>query len=390
VFDSVVQTPEGIPAVKPKVALAKPTGLPEEFLTPEESAARRPSFVEVEPGQPAQPITWQDVRKLRSTLGDAISNPKVVNDLGQQNIKHLYAALTQDMGNVAGELGQTQAFNQANAGSKALYDFAEGPLAKIISDKKASLADPEPGKVAQALLNGGKVGDTTLQALRANGMDQPVNELAAAMLREKPDLWAKMSPEGKAALIPDPAHRQVIDSALQAQSMAPVGVKMAREAAQAAHEAHMESVEGMLSFGPESSAARVRGLQRQALESGAERTAQSVLLKQQRDQASREAEEANRAFEALPRNDAAERTLEAIRRSHVAAAAGALLGLGHHVLTGEAGISPELGLLAGGAGGELLAGLAGPLARGAQALARRPAKLANPLIGGEAGTLGGQ
>ncbi len=158
------------------------------------------------------PITWTDMQKLRSILGDAMADPVVIRDIGQQNLSRLYASLSGDMKGVAGAVSPEArlAFDAANGETTRLMSLAEGPVSKLVAGVKASASDPLPEVVASRLLSGGKLGASDLAALRAE-MPDAVNELTAAGIRN--GAWGKLSPEAKAALVPDAGRRAVLDSA---------------------------------------------------------------------------------------------------------------------------------------------------------------------------------
>jgi hypothetical protein len=93
-----------------------------------------------------------------------------------------------------------------------LYNFAAGPLSKLISTGKAAEETIKPEAAASSLLAGGKKGATDLAALRTE-VPEAVDELAAAHLRSaKP--WTNMSPEAQAALVPEVGARAVLNSAI--------------------------------------------------------------------------------------------------------------------------------------------------------------------------------
>lgn len=158
---------------------------------------------ELDPGTAPGQYSWGDVQKLRTTLGDAMSNPKVINDVGAQNLQRLYATLTADMrgaaGKVSSEVGTL--FDQANEGSKALYQIGEGPMSRVVAGARPSADDPTPEAVAKGLLAEGKTGASDLGVLRQE-IPQGVNELAAAHLRVNPAGFTKLAPEAQSALIP--------------------------------------------------------------------------------------------------------------------------------------------------------------------------------------------
>lgn len=181
---------------------------------------------------PHTPFVWQDVQNLRSALGDAMANPKLVQELGAKNTSALYAALTTDMRSAAGVAGAGNAFDTANAESTRLYNIAEGPMSKVISGPRASADDPNPENVAKSLIVGGKTGASDLSALQSEIPDG-VKHLSAVAIRQlglsDPTTadsivsnkfmsnWRTMSPEAKAALVPDAAMQNKLEAAASVQ-----------------------------------------------------------------------------------------------------------------------------------------------------------------------------
>lgn len=324
---------------------------------------------------PATPPTWEEVQKFRSTLGDAMSNPTTIRDVGQQNLARLYSSVTQDMRNAVGQSGgdgALAAFDAANAESRRLYGIAQGPLARVIGGPTADVRfDPAPGKVAAGLLAGGKTGDRDIAALASEGL--PVGELAAAQLREAPAGWSKLSPEAQATLVPDTAHRAVIDNALTLASAAPQKEKATVAAADAAHKATVATAQANADFGPTTAQAR-----RNALSAD---NAEGVRDLSRSQMAAKAAQaDAQARFDALPKDDHTANLLHTLQSGHVGAAAGALLGTLHQL-----GLDP----ITGGAGGEVLSRVA-PLAwRGIKAAASGPAGAVPAISGGLGGLLGG-
>jgi hypothetical protein len=390
VFNDVLDTPEGVGA---KSAVTGKSPILDEFGTP--------LTKELSPAVAGKPVTWEDVQKLRSTLGDAMSNPQTIKDVGAQNLSRLYASITADMATTARAKGASDLFDSANAESTRLYGVAEGPIAKVVSGPKASLADdPAPGKVASGLLASGRSGNTDLEALRTEGL--PVGELTAAQLREDPSAWSKLSPEAQQTLVPDSAHRATLDSALAAKSGESEAVKASSAAANATHQAEldrlseasqvakdahaqtvaqtqasiatanaahratMETAKENVKFGPRTAAARVGDLsQSQA----AEGVAQAQALREAKAKLSETTNPLVQGKEKGP--------LHSLVGANVGGELGMLLG---HVVDAS-GLSP----LEHGAVGALI-GAGAPMAyRGARNLITNPGALRDPLIGGYAG-----
>lgn len=162
-------------------------------------------------------VTWQNLSRFRTTLGDAKGNSQIVNSVGEKNLNRLYAAVTADMEEVASKAGAGDLFKQVNAESNRLYEVAEGPMSKIVSGHKVSGADPHPEKIAKSL-------DATDLAVLRREIPQGVNQVAAHNLRGG-KAWEKMTPEEQAALVPDPAHRVLLDTAIGDREAAKVAAK---------------------------------------------------------------------------------------------------------------------------------------------------------------------
>lgn len=184
--------------------------------------------------------TWSDVRKLRTKLGDAMTNPTLIKGVSQQEISALYSALTKDLGAAASQAGAGDLWNNFNTEATRLYGVANGPMSKIISHADATQETLKPGEVAKALLSGAKDDSSDLATLRAE-IPGGVNELAAANLRG-PKIWSELTPEAKAQLVP-PGYGSdktvVLDQALASQEQAATNAK---QLIQAARREHLETV----------------------------------------------------------------------------------------------------------------------------------------------------
>lgn len=159
------------------------------------------------------PAPWADVRTIRSMLGDAKSDPKLIQDIGEQNINKLYAAITQDLNVTASVHGAGDAFAAANAESTRLRGIADGPMSAIIKSPKEGAEGIKPEDAAARLLSGGKRGGTDLATLRQE-IPEGLDELAASHLQTTPNAWAKLSPEAKEALVTDKSARKKLDRAM--------------------------------------------------------------------------------------------------------------------------------------------------------------------------------
>lgn len=158
---------------------------------------------------PGEPTTWDNSRALRSLIGEAKSDPMLVKDIGKKNMDALYSGLTKDMGKTAELLGAKDLWENYNAQSTKLYNFAENKLSKVITSGDERLETLKPEDVAVKLMTGGKKGSTDLEALKEH-LPNGVNELTAASLRH-PTAWKNLSPEAKATMVPDAAMRKQLD-----------------------------------------------------------------------------------------------------------------------------------------------------------------------------------
>lgn len=187
-------------SMEPLAELMKPS-------LPRQLAQRLTAVTEGQEEGIAPATTWDDVRQLRTTLGDAMTNPKLINDVGGQNLAHMYATLSEDLRSAARSVSPEaeQAFNGANATTTQLFDVARGPMSSILNAK-----DPE--SAANAVINSGKKGATAVATLRQE-LPDAVNDLGGTAL--KLGKWDGLSPEMKQQLVPDPATRQTLDTSHQ-------------------------------------------------------------------------------------------------------------------------------------------------------------------------------
>lgn len=191
----------------------------------------------VVPGESGIPVTYADMQQFRSILGDAKTRNQIVQNIGQKNLDHLYSALTSDMEAVAREIGPDAltAFSNANTQAKALYQIAEGPMARIVKSGTETAADPSPETIAKRLLGGGRIGASDLATLRTL-LPTELDQLASAYFhtglesgKAGPVLWGALAPEARAALVPNQAHQKLLSGTqeLVANSIAEAGTRMA-------------------------------------------------------------------------------------------------------------------------------------------------------------------
>lgn len=141
------------------------------------------------------PITWDEAKAFRTELGTNLRNARPAE---RAAIEHLYGGITADLGSTATMAGAGDEFANFNAVSTAAYKLDAGPVEQI-------LGASQPGAAANRFLVQARQGGQPLAQLRAASPEfsDAVDELAAAHLRTG-GAWSKLSPEGQAALVPDP------------------------------------------------------------------------------------------------------------------------------------------------------------------------------------------
>ena len=142
------------------------------------NAAGQPIIV---PAQ-SKPLTWQDVRGIRSQIGERLEDPASIGptDISHAALKRLYGSLSADLQSTAAGQGQAaqDAFNQASALTSGGHSFIDSTLSKVMRGDKLS-----PEQAANGALNSGALGGTLLQSIRSQ-MPAAADELAAAKLRD--------------------------------------------------------------------------------------------------------------------------------------------------------------------------------------------------------------
>lgn len=342
----------------------------------------QPMVTGMSPAKAPSPLTWEEVRKLRSALGDALSNPKIVNDIGEQNLQHLYAAVTQDLGATAVERGAGELFNTYNDVSTRLYNLAAGPMSRIISSTNKALEKITPEDAAKSFLAGGKDGGTALAALRGE-IPKGVDELAAAQLHQGGVKgWAGLAEEGRAALVPDSAKSTALTKAAGLKEQAEQNAKQVIETARKDHTDNVNAADEGKRTGNFSLSQKVRAAQKakaQASAEAAQKARETAYANDKRVRESTQAAVKARAAAPQPTNP----LMPLI--NGVQSLVGAGLGYG-----AAPSILDHLGLTTamGPAGPFLVAagGMAAPaLVRGAKSLVKNPGNAMVPVTGAMAG-----
>lgn len=196
-------------------------------LTPSLPRRLQQSLAAIKGGQQMGALadfTWDGARQLRSAIGEALGDPSIVSSIGEARLKALYKSITTDLKSVADAEGLGKEFEAANAASGQLFGTAEGPIAKVLGSRL-------PGEIAKSLYSQGQVDASLLATLRKE-LPAGVDALSAAGLRE--GNWAKLSPQAKEVLIPDPVARQKVEESIMALGATESMHRTATEAAKSA------------------------------------------------------------------------------------------------------------------------------------------------------------
>lgn len=194
---------------------------------------------------PQGDIPYEALKKLRTLVGNEISNNTIASDVPRSKWKALYAALSDDLGSAAQAAGPDaeKAFSRANAFSAAGYNRIENFLDRVAGKDTVE-------KVFQAAVNPSelKEGGSTINAvMRSLDKEQRkavqsafVKRLGLATAGNQDDLgerfsattfltnWNKVSPEAKLTLLADTdgTLRKNLTKIAEASSMIKEGSKV--------------------------------------------------------------------------------------------------------------------------------------------------------------------
>ena len=310
---------------------------------------RLAGIVDAQMAGQAGEFTWQQARSFRTALGDALRNPKTRADLGDRNLRQLYAALTADLKDTATAAGAGDLFDAANKTSADLFDTAENVVGPILDSKAA------PGDIAKRVAGKAAIDSNQIERLR-KVIPDGVDALAAAHL--SPDNfpgWTALRKNTRSAeaLVPDPAMRGDIDTSIDAIAQAQGHGKTLEDLAGETHNMTVQAAKEL----------------RQRLKD------QNKISKVELKQQVRDAKEALDERTARAGKGSLTKPLATI----ASLGSGGALGMGLDLALRGAGINLE-GILGGGPG--LALGLAVPAAiHGVNELIRHPDLAAGPLIG---------
>jgi hypothetical protein len=179
----------------------------------------------LKPGEVPQ-ATLNDMKKLRSILGDAMTSPKLSEGVDAGKLNELYRALSSDMegaiGNAAGPQGVKQ-FKDFNAEARRLYGLASGPVGDIIASTDSLDKSILPGQaVSKTLAGSEKDGSRLTQLASEPTLKKGLDEVAASQLRAgkgagvtqgDPDkFFSGLAPESKTALFGDETSGKLQDA----------------------------------------------------------------------------------------------------------------------------------------------------------------------------------
>ena len=125
-------------------------------------------------------LPYVALKKLRTLVGNELSDSSLVGDVPRSKWRALYAALSKDMEsavNATGDPAAIQSFKRANAYTKAGHDRMDSVLKPII-DRDA------PEKIFAAAMAGTKQGDTTIHSVMQSLPPAQQKILASTVLRK--------------------------------------------------------------------------------------------------------------------------------------------------------------------------------------------------------------
>jgi hypothetical protein len=132
------------------------------------------------PGKPAG-IPYEALAKLRTLVGNEITNNSLTSDIPRSKWKALYAALSDDMGSVASAAGPqaTAAWQRANWFSRAGYDRIESVLDRVTGDRTKTAE-----QIFSAATSGTKEGATTINAVMRSLLPDERKVVTAAVVNK--------------------------------------------------------------------------------------------------------------------------------------------------------------------------------------------------------------
>jgi hypothetical protein len=132
-------------------------------------------------------ISWKDLKDFRSIIGEKIGEMRFGESSSTNDLRALYAGLSEDMRNTAASQGPraVHAFERANTLNRQNEELIQGALTRILG-KDGNLAPEKAAAAVQAMTKGGKsTGDlkTLAQVRSATIKSGAWNEIAATLIR---------------------------------------------------------------------------------------------------------------------------------------------------------------------------------------------------------------
>lgn len=125
-------------------------------------------------------LSWEQAQAIRTRIGDAMGTPAIVDAIGMQQLRRMYAGLADGMRRSAVAHGQGALFDNANAVTTTGHNFIETVGSKIAKANNPLQETVAPEQATNNILNSG---DTTLQAVRRE-MPDAADVLAAFKARQ--------------------------------------------------------------------------------------------------------------------------------------------------------------------------------------------------------------
>lgn len=121
-------------------------------------------------------LTWGAVKRLRSAIGDQISDPRLISDASTGELKRLYGAISQDMGSAAEQTSQ-RAFRSWQLANR-FWRTAQDRIDLLEPIIRSDVAE----RAFAAAVSGSRDGPTLLRALRGSIPKDQWGDFSAALL----------------------------------------------------------------------------------------------------------------------------------------------------------------------------------------------------------------
>ncbi len=169
---------EGAPALSRWFRNAKIGNIEKALISDLELAATPPGQSSVMPQAPRPAaLPFEAIKKLRTLVGNEITDGSLVSDVPRSKWRALYGALSEDLGDAAKAAGP-----QAEAAWKRTNDFTSQHMQRL--DELASIVRRDaPEKIFTAALSGANEGATVVKRVMSALPAEEKREVAAAVLQ---------------------------------------------------------------------------------------------------------------------------------------------------------------------------------------------------------------